>query len=73
MIAAAGKCWYDYDIPQRKFEMFGVPVFVVPGHPRARAEALMSTSAAALPWSLARCWRRHPGNSEDDQKRGETS
>ena len=43
------------------------------GHPRARAEAVMSTSAEALPWSPPRCWRRHSGNSEDDQGRGEAS
>ena len=48
-------------------------VLVVPGHPRARAEAVMSTSAEALPWSLPRCWRRHSGNSEDDQGHGEPS
>ena len=45
-----------------------LPVFV-PRHPRARAEAVMSTSAAALPWSSPRCWRRNSGNSEDDQGR----
>ena len=50
-----------------------LPVFVVPGHPRARRETAMSTSAAALPWSPPRCWRRHSGNSEDDQGRGEAS
>ena len=33
-----------------------LPVFVAPGHPRARAEAAMRTSAAALPWSLPLCW-----------------
>ena len=48
-------------------------VLVVPGHPRARSEAVMSTSAEALPWSPPRCWRRHSGNSEDDQGRGEAS
>ena len=48
-------------------------VLVVPGHPRARAEAVMSTSAEALPWSPPRCWRRHSGNREDDQGRGGAS
>ena len=48
-------------------------VLVVPEHPRARAEAAMSTIAEALPWSLPICWRRHLGNSEDDQVRREAS
>ena len=48
-------------------------VLVVSGHPRARLEAVMSTNAEALPWSPPRCWRRHSGNSEDDQGRGEAS
>ena len=50
-----------------------LPVFVVPGHSRARAEAAMSTSAAALPWPLPRCWRKHSDNNEDDQGCGEAS
>ena len=48
-------------------------VLVVPGHPRARAEAAMSTSTEVLPSSPLRCWRRHSGNSEDDQGHGEAS
>ena len=54
--------------------MFGVACVCCSGAaPRARGEAAMSTSAAALPWSPPRCWRRHSGNSEDDQGRGEAS
>ena len=52
------------------------PVFfvvVVPGYPRARAEAAMSTSTAALPWSPPRCWRKYSGTSENDQGCGEAS
>ena len=35
----------------RNLKCLALPVFLVPGHPGARAEAVMSTSAAVLPWS----------------------
>ena len=51
LIAAVGKCWYDYDVPRRNLKCLAFLVFVVPGHPRARVEAVTSTSAAAPPCS----------------------
>ena len=45
MIAAVGKCWYNYNIPRGKFEMLGIVCVCCSRVSSSEREAVMSTSA----------------------------